>query len=700
MEEKQKISKNPAVEKFSKRVLNKALFYALLAFLFISATVWGLSFWVEQRLLAETQADVQQNINLYGASLVQTLNRQLSFINGLTTYLETEIDHADIIYEDETLDMVAGIYEDSHGVLNIALAPDGIMKFVYPYEPNKAVLGYEPAKDERPNVRDDVRRAIETREVILSLPIELIQGGQGVIARQAVFYDDEEYWGLASVVIDLPFLLDEAGLSNSTTNLSLALKDQSGAVFFGSEAVFAQSPVLYEIPLAEGSWVLAGMPKDGWQSSYSDTLKNYRALGGSIALLIGSLVYLIYYRQGQLELLVEDRTGELLQANLQLQEDILRRKQAEDELRESELKANALLNAIPDHIFQLNRDGIFLDFKSNAETLYVPLDKIIGRNLKDIFPESVTEIMLAQIDKTLSIGELVIFEYPLEYEDDRYSEYEARMVQSGEDEVVAIVRNITQRKQKDLEIQRLNQALEQRVVERTAQLNATVQELESFSYSVSHDLRAPLRAINGYSEILTNEYHDLLDEEGRGFLERIKSSSAKMDELINGLLMLSRLGRQSFSLTSFSVKELAQSLFDEFGAEGKQRDIEFQALDCPDIYADKALIKLALSNLITNAIKFSKHEHQALIQFGAKKENGKCVYYLQDNGIGFNMDYVDKIFSPFQRLHSGSEFEGTGIGLAITKRAIQRHEGRIWVESEPGEGTTFFFTIGTNLEKE
>ena len=224
-------------------------------------------------------------------------------------------------------------------------------------------------------------------------------------------------------------------------------------------------------------------------------------------------------------------------------------------------------------------------------------------------------------------------------------------------------------------------------------LEASNKELESFAYSVSHDLRAPLRTVDGFSQILLEDYSDVLDKEGKRFLQRIRFGSQKMGHLIDDLLNLSRIGRREMIKEDISIENIAKEVFKSMKDERKDRKIKFVINKCPIVQADPNLMQIVLTNLISNALKFTKNKKLAQIEVGAKIEDKQSVFYIKDNGVGFKMKYADKLFSPFQRLHNEAEFEGTGIGLAIVRRIIRKHNGKIWVESEPDKGTIFYFTL-------
>jgi len=240
----------------------------------------------------------------------------------------------------------------------------------------------------------------------------------------------------------------------------------------------------------------------------------------------------------------------------------------------------------------------------------------------------------------------------------------------------------------------LTEELEQRVMERTAQLEAANQELEAFSYSVSHDLRAPLRAINGFAQILEDDFSAELSPVAREFLGKIRAAGGKMGQLIDELLDFSRIGRKPLDRQETNLNELVRLSIEVLAPETSSRQIEWVLNELPPAAVDPVLFQQVYTNLIGNAIKYTSKCDRARIEVGTFSKNGETIYFVRDNGAGFNMNYVDKLFGVFQRLHRDDEFEGTGIGLATVKRIVQRHGGRIWAEAAVAQGATFYFTLG------
>jgi light-regulated signal transduction histidine kinase (bacteriophytochrome) len=243
------------------------------------------------------------------------------------------------------------------------------------------------------------------------------------------------------------------------------------------------------------------------------------------------------------------------------------------------------------------------------------------------------------------------------------------------------------------EVHDMNKELESRVIKRTLELEESNKELESFSYSVSHDLRAPLRSIDGFSNKILKDYSHVMDDQGKDYFSRVINASQKMGRLIDDLLKLARLSRIEMNIATTDLSVLAELAAIDFKSAFPERNVDFIIQPGLVVNADRSLMQIALQNLLENAWKYTKNKAEAKIEFSCFQRDNKTVYFIRDNGVGFDMRYVSKLFGAFQRLHSESEFEGTGIGLATVKRILRRHHGTIWAEGEVNQGAVFYFTL-------
>jgi signal transduction histidine kinase len=275
-------------------------------------------------------------------------------------------------------------------------------------------------------------------------------------------------------------------------------------------------------------------------------------------------------------------------------------------------------------------------------------------------------------------------------------DYSVRATKLGDDELGKLTDTFNQMlseiELQNNEIQTFNHTLEQKIIKRTEELESANKELESFSYSVSHDLRAPLRSIGGYSRILLEDYSDKLDDEGRRLLEVITRNGLRMGQLIDDLLAFSRIGKQNLVKVHLNLESIVKHVIEELNSN-RERKSEVVINPILSAEGDSSMLKQVFTNLISNSIKYSNKKESSRIEVGSWKEPERYVYYVKDNGAGFNMEYYDKLFGVFQRLHSATDFEGTGVGLALVNRIITKHGGKVWAEGKVGEGATFYFSL-------
>ncbi|MFA5182069.1 MAG: ATP-binding protein [Syntrophales bacterium] len=377
-------------------------------------------------------------------------------------------------------------------------------------------------------------------------------------------------------------------------------------------------------------------------------------------------------------------------------------KAGEEALQKEQEFLDNIVENIPNMIFVKDAETLrFVRFNKAGEGLLgLSREDLIGKSDYDFFPKSQADSFTEKDREVFKKKELV--DIPEEAIKTRqqgerllHTKKMPILNRAGEAQfLLGISEDITEHKQAEDEIRRLNAELEQRVIDRTIQLEVANKELEAFSYSVSHDLRAPLRTIDGFSAALLEEYQDKpLDETGKTYLERVRKATQHMGRLIDDLLKLSRVASSDFHRESVDLSEMARAISEVNQRNSPDRAVDVVLQKGVMIQGDYNLMQIALVNLFDNAWKFTVYAGHPRIEFGRTITGGKTVYYVRDNGAGFDMAYAEKLFGAFQRLHSSSEFPGTGIGLATVKRIISRHGGNIWAEGEVGKGAAFYFTL-------
>jgi PAS domain S-box-containing protein len=348
------------------------------------------------------------------------------------------------------------------------------------------------------------------------------------------------------------------------------------------------------------------------------------------------------------------------------------------------------------HFYRLNDDNqlIFTNANPAADKLLgIDNSQFIGKTIEEAFPPLAQTEIPERYRDAAAKGALWSTEQ-IVYEDKRIAgAFEVRAFQTAPNNMVAVFADVTARKQAEEQIRELNAELEQRVRDRTLQLETANKELEAFSYSVSHDLRAPLRGIDGWSQALLEDYRDKLSEEGQQYIDRVRSEAQRMGHLIEDMLQLSRLTRMEMRKEPVDLSALAQTIIERLKRESPQRQVKFIIQEGLNAKGDIHLLESALTNLLGNAFKFTSKTADAQVEFGQVEKEGEHVFFIRDNGAGFDMAYAQKLFGAFQRMHKAAEFPGTGIGLAIVQRVIHRHGGQIWADAKPNEGAVFYFTL-------
>jgi PAS domain S-box-containing protein len=393
--------------------------------------------------------------------------------------------------------------------------------------------------------------------------------------------------------------------------------------------------------------------------------------------------------------------------------DITERKQMEAALAAREREFRSLAENSPDNIARYDLNGRTLYVNPSLEkTLGRPASEILGKTPSEARPIDAFREYQEKIAAVLETGAAAEMDIVMPDGGEGVRHYNIRFVaERGADGmitgVLAISRDVTERVQAEAKVRLLNQELEQRVADRTASLEAASKELGAFAYSVSHDLRAPLRHIDGFLELLKKKAGQALDDQSRHYMDTISQAANKMGHLIDDLLSFSRMGRKALSLQPVDLDALVRDVIRDLEPDAAGREIEWRIGGLPAVHGDAAMLRMVLGNLIANALKFTLPRQQARIEIGsisgrgseeASSDVSETVVFVRDNGVGFDMAYAAKLFGVFQRLHRVEEFEGTGIGLASVRRIIDRHGGRTWAEGEIDQGASFYFSLPRSIQ--
>ncbi len=385
----------------------------------------------------------------------------------------------------------------------------------------------------------------------------------------------------------------------------------------------------------------------------------------------------------------------LFAAGLVIHREMRGRKRAEKRFGE-------MLESAPDAIVTVNQEGRIVLVNAQAEKFFgYQREELLGEPVEMLVPEHYRSghreqrAVYCRAPSARPMGaDLELWgrrkdgsKFPVEISLSPVETEEGILVSSA-------IRDITERRRAKEQIRKLNEDLERRVMERTAELQATNKELEAFTYSVSHDLRAPLRHIDGFARILLEGSGAQLDPEAQHNLRRIHEAVGRMAQLVDDLLGLARVGRQQLTLQITGLNALVEEVLADLQTETRDPQVDWQIGRLPFVECDPVLMKQVFANLLSNAVKFTRPRERAVIEVGCVEANGQQAVFVRDNGVGFNMKYADKLFGVFQHLHRQEDFEGTGVGLAIVQRIVHKHGGRVWAEAELNKGATFYFTLG------
>lgn len=371
--------------------------------------------------------------------------------------------------------------------------------------------------------------------------------------------------------------------------------------------------------------------------------------------------------------------------------DITDLKETESKLDKSEEKRKAILHAIPDMVITARKDGMITDFYPNGlNRLELQAVDFLGRNVKEILSQKYYKPILELIAETLQLKKLHTYSFDQIHPERTYS-YELRISPFSDDEVIILTRDISDQKANQNKIDHYNKELFEKNQELERYITSN-SELEKFAYIASHDLREPLRSLTGFAQLLQKRNHGIISKESEEFIENIIQGAQRMNTLISGLLEYSRITSVGKPFTTVNTSDLIKKVRSDLKIAIEENKAEIVLFDMPEIYCDELQVRQLFQNLISNAIKF-RSDRAPIIKISAEKQDRHWLFKVEDNGIGIDMKFKDHVFQIFSRLHSQDKYQGSGIGLSVCKKILERHGGKIWLESTPGKGTTIFFTI-------
>jgi PAS domain S-box-containing protein len=475
---------------FSKRIIgNKrypgtpvvgAVAGSLLVLVVLLILWWQVNEWYQRRLLADMRSQAVEDVTLRGNALIASINRRLALVDGLHAFVQAEADSWDFDVKFENF--AASLYTSVPGIRNISVAPAGIVNNVYPPTAREETIGYNPLDDTQSEIRSDAERAVNTGQIVVSGPIELRQGGMGIVARQAV-YQAQGYWGLVNIVADLAPILNRSGLDTQSDDFEYALRDNTGRVFLGTEETFTKDPLTYQIELPDGTWVLAGAPREGWNAAVYNGLLVFQTAGIIIIVLLTGLVYLTINRQSRLSSAVQQRTQEISQVNLQLQEDIAKRQLVEAELREREQQYRSIFESTTNGLIITDLEGNLVDFNPAASDLHGYSPEEFRSLQPDDFINSASLPTFVEFLETVKTNKH-FRGYASDIKKDgtliNIEAFGTLFQYRGKPHALAVIRDIT-------EEVKAYQLLEQRVHDRTQELSTLLEVSQSFVTTLELD---------------------------------------------------------------------------------------------------------------------------------------------------------------------------------------------------------------------
>jgi signal transduction histidine kinase len=578
-------------------------------------------------------------------------------------------------FEDDFQIFASGIRSGNEEIRVVQIFQKDHPVYIYPLDTNEVTEGRsldDLINDERANVHQDVQRTLETKEITLSQPYELRQGGTGIVARKAIYIEDE-LWGIAVIILDVPEILDKSGIHTLPNNIELTVLDQNHDVVFGSTEILDKEPISSRVELPEGHWELLAVPERGWKEPVKEQLLQFQIMTFLIMVLITALVYFGFSKHKKLAAMVERKEKDLSESQKSYQN-----------IR------NYSTSAFARHRIITNTNGtpidyVFLDVNDAFEkNTGIKSKEIIGKRVTEIIPD------IGKTDLIEIYGKVAQDKIPIRFT--KYipylgRHYEITAYSPVKGEFVTIFTDVSREKEAEKEL------IKAKIIAEDA--NRTKSE---FLTNMSHELRTPLNSVIGFSQILKKNKLNHLDEKEIKYVSNILKGGKHLLELVNNILDISKVetGNMDNTPENINVAEIIDDTITQVEPIAKKKSINLKherKTDNMEINTDKMKFKEIMYNLLSNAIKFTPEGGE--VQVKSKVTNEKLHVSVSDTGIGIPEDKIKSIFDPFKQVDSSTNrsYGGTGLGLALVKKFVEMHGGEISVKSEIGKGSTFTFTM-------
>jgi len=653
---------------------------------------WQAGLWYQSQLISDERAEVADHLASRGNSLATSISSRLDKLDGLHAFVQAEMGSSPGLLGRRFATFASNVYSEDSGIINMAVAPEGVFQFVYPEEAERSMIGQSLFRDLSPAFRADIKRAIDTGGLVITPPHEMKRGGWGIVARRAVL-DNGSFWGIVSMTMDARKVLQSSGLNATSGDLNMALRDGRSHVFFGEESIFLSDPVIHRVLLPDGYWELAAVPVRGWAGSVQVPLRIAQMAGLIIIGLLVILYYLAASRQDFLSQMIQEKTSDL-------EKELAERKRAEKALQERESHLRAIFEAAENVAFIIAEGKssvpLILEFSPGAEKIFgYGREEVIGRSISILLSPKDQDKLAKIISRIRNESRLSGFASLVRKSEESFpamcSLYPL-LDETGEVyAALGVCIDITDQKRMEGELVQAKEAAE-----------ASSRAKAEFTANVSHEMRTPLNAVIGMTDLLLESD---LDPVKRDYVRTIRNSGLSLLSIINEILDYSKIEARKMDIVegALNLQEILEAAMEQVAPRAAEKRLELAYILADDlparIWGDGKRLSQILVNLLSNAIKFTE-SGEVTIWVDLDPEKKAYHFVVKDTGIGIPEDRMSRLFLPFSQVDTSlaRRYDGTGLGLAISSKLVGLMGGRIWAESKFNAGSQFHFTISARQD--